>query len=123
MAVKNQVYGTSTVAWTAYNLLAIKATPTLSDELFEEVKKIQLPLCDRELFDKALKVLVGDKKYIHGRNGYYWLKDQQRRMLSSRDRNDAEMNQETGEIEGGWEGWTVIDSKRGPLAITEVVQV
>jgi hypothetical protein len=122
MAIKIDEYGTSSIAFTAYNLLALKAKPTSSDELFDDVRQIQHPLCDRKLFDRAMKVLVKEKRFIHGRDGYYWLKDQERRRVASRNLNDATINQETGEREGGWEGWTVIDNVKGPMAISEAIK-
>jgi hypothetical protein len=122
MTVPTQKYAASTVAMTAYNLVRLKNKPTTADELFDDVRQIQHPLCDRKLFDQAMKVLVEDKGFIHGRDGFYWLKDQKRRQVVSRNITDAEIDEKTGEIRGGWEGWTVLDNARGPLAITEVVK-
>jgi hypothetical protein len=91
MTVPTQKYAASTVAMTAYNLVRLKNKPTTADELFDDVRQIQHPLCDRKLFDQAMKVLVEDKGFIHGRDGFYWLKDQKRRQVVSRNITDAEI--------------------------------
>jgi hypothetical protein len=122
MTVRIDEYGTSSIAFTAYNLLALKAKPTSSDELFEDVKTVQHPLCTLDLFKRAMDVLVKDKKYIHGRDGFYWLKDQKRRQVVSRNITDSEIDEKTGEIKGGWEGWTVIDNVKGPMSISEAIK-
>lgn len=113
-------YGASTVAMSIYNLLALKGRPTEGAELLADLSALQLPELAAELFTRALAQAVS-RGLVRGREGRYWIKDPRRRRITTRDRSDAEVDEATGQVNGGWGGWYVEDP-HGPQPIEEVIR-
>ena len=115
-------YGESTVALSAYNLLALANRPMSTGEIAEELRKAQHPLAADDLFTRAVDGLVS-RGFVNVRDGLVWSKDRKRRIIRRRKRDDVTVDSETGRINGGWTGWTIDDPTDGPVAIEEVKNV
>lgn len=115
------LYGTSTVAITLYNFVASSRTPLEpSESLFGAIKHIQLPGLDEATFKEAYDILT-QKGLLKIMAGRLVVADQRCRVIIGRNRDDASMNEETGRISGGWNGWLVHDPVRGLIPFKEAV--
>ncbi len=121
--VKKQVelYGTSTIAFSLYNLLALRGEASSVDEMLDDLEMIQHPLLELPQLNRALDRLEEKKLVIRDGDDYRVI-DRRRRVIVERDLLDAAVDPETGELVGGWNGWMVRDPRRGLVPIEEVVR-
>lgn len=86
----------STVAWTAYNTLAVYFDgPTTIEELHSVIGERWSPDLEIEELDVALDELISRLQLVVKTNGMYDTADPTRRAAISRDRSDPE----------GWFNW------------------
>lgn len=111
-------YALSTVAMSIYNLLANYGVLNL-DRIVHLVNQ-QLPGIKIEHVNDAIYKLK-NRVWIVGNNNGFKLFDDQRRPVLSRNREDCYMDNETGEIIGGWSDWLVRDPNGLLRRIEEVV--
>ena len=115
---KQQACGTSTIAMTAYNIIAQSLEPLPPEVILTIGKAKAHPDLKEDQLKEALNRLV-DMKYVNEKNGGYSGKDPKRRIIVERDRSDAWIDEETGEITGGWNDWMAKDNERGLIPIKE----
>lgn len=121
------LYADSTVAMTAYNLLALTGGSTL-DDLLDSVRTMAHPELDLEQLRRAVAELVMRKLAVkapansaNGARMLYSIVDAKRRLVVGRNRADM-VEEDDGSISGGWGFW-VVRSVNGLLAsIKEVAQ-
>lgn len=121
MMKSQKPYGSSTVAMTLYNLLAIKGRPADLVELLDECRRSHLPEADMEIAQDAAAGLL-DRGRVNSEGGLFWLKDPQRRFITHRDRSDADQVDKHGNSLGGWNGWLVSSHGGAPVQLDEVTQ-
>lgn len=100
------MYAPSTVAMTAYNLIASARKPMAPDALFSMCEQVQLPKLTKDIFDMGMNGLIarGRAKMVKGEVA---ITDPQNRVIKERDRSDAFDTDEDGIPTGGWNGWLV----------------
>lgn len=118
--VRQEPYGASTVALSAYNLLALANRPMSVSEIAEELRKAQHPLASDDLFARAVAGLV-ERGFVHEGHGLVWSKDRRRRIVRRRNRTDVSVDAETGRVDGGWTGWLIDDPSDGPVLVEEAI--
>jgi hypothetical protein len=109
-------YATSTVAMSIYNWIAVNGRLVHAADCYLELARGQLPGLERESFDKALDELVHRKLLV---GDILDVIDERRLIFIARDRSDAEVDEETGEITGGWNGWVPYDRILGACVLRE----
>ncbi len=121
--MKKQVepYGTSTIAFSLYNLLALRGEASSVDEMLDDLKMIQHPLLELPQLSRALDRLE-EKKLVVRDGAVYRIADKRRRVIVERDLSDAAVDPETGELVGGWNDWMMRDPRRGLIPIEEVLR-
>ena len=120
--IKQDAYGESTIAMSVYNLACQTGRPVSFDELYSLLKKDFLYTdLTEDLLERSIKELVSRKRIIQ-REGHLISIDQKRRQVILRDKSDVFVDEETGIVHGGWEGWILEDPRRGYISINEVVK-
>ena len=115
----------STVALTAYNILAVTNGAMTAQALHRQAEQAQLKGLEQEQMDRALNELFRlGRVMVH--DGLYACPDKRRRVVVTRLRNDVGED-EDGNITGGWQGWRVralVPEKANPdtLPLDEVLQ-
>lgn len=114
------MYAPSTVAMTAYNLIALAKQPLHVEALEQKAREIQLPGLPRIEFGMGIGGLIsrGRVKVLDGE--MIDLVDSKYRLVKSRDRSDAYEVDEDGLPIGGWNGW-LLQCCNGPLVPLEEV--
>ena len=116
------LYATSTVAMSIYNFVAGSRTPIEpSQDLYEAIKHIQHPGLDEATFREAYKTMI-ERRLLRVLAGCLVVADPRRRLVIGRDREDAKVDEKTGRISGGWNGWLAHDPVRGPIPFKEAVK-
>ena len=118
--MKKELYATSTIAFSIYNLIAVQRGVGKREELLKKLKTIQHPEIEKEHFDSAVSELL-NRKYIVDRDGILMLIDPSFRTIVSRNLSDGKVH-EDGTITGGWNGWLLSDRLLGTIKIEEVIQ-
>ncbi|MCP4674328.1 MAG: hypothetical protein GY854_02180 [Deltaproteobacteria bacterium] len=116
-----ELYATSTVAISVYNLLTITGDAITLKEIHRRLESQQHPGLDIDQLSAAVIELV-HCKLLQADGDKYCGIDLKRRTIAVRDRSDGAINPETGECEGGWHGWMVRDPQRGFVPIEETVR-
>ena len=106
--MSEKLYGTSTVAMSAYNLVAASGRPVQLSEVFERVRDIQLRGLTQKHFDAAVKGLLKRKLVAKRRGGLLDVLDPRNRIVGQRDQSDGDYDAK-GRVVGGWNGWLVMD--------------
>jgi len=115
------MYALSTIAMTAYNLLAL-AGGTMADEaLRQRCQGVQLPGLDAGSFIEAL-VEMAAKGWVDYDRGSKQvdLKDPHCRLVKYRDRSDGGYDDDGNPV-GGWGGWRVQCRRQGMISIDDVI--
>jgi hypothetical protein len=102
-----------------YNWIAVNGKMTRSEDCWGELSNGQLPELEWELFDMAVDELVLRKLLIGDVQNGYEVTDERRQIFIARDRSDARLDAETGEITGGWNGWVPYDKGLGACVLRE----
>lgn len=110
-----QGLATSTVAMSAYNMLAISPQPFTAGQLYSAVCKAHGIQFDQKQFIEALQGLVSRsylkiKRAEEKKHDTFELVDPAKRRVRWRDR--------TGD---GWENW-MVESPRGPQPLVKIVR-
>lgn len=90
-------------------------------QIFTAITEKQHPELKKSQLKEALSKLV-DLRLIVSKAKKYQSRDPRRRMVVRRDRGDASIDPETGQIKGGWNGWMVRDGRRGLVSVYEVTR-
>lgn len=106
------LYATSTIAMSILSLLAVRRCALPAGALYIEIKPHH-PGLERYLVDRALKRLLERRLIVKSGIGYRCTRSDQP-VIVARDRSDFTTNHETGEQEGGWNGW-VSPSRKAPV--------
>jgi hypothetical protein len=111
----------STIAMSVYNYTA-RSGRFITDDRLEEVRdylaRLQHPELDIETVRNAVAQLVERKLLVNSPNGFD-VADHERRIVVGRNREDVSV-EDDGTIQGGWDGWRVLDLMRGQVPMTEV---
>jgi hypothetical protein len=112
-------YATSTVAMSIYNWIAVNGRMVRDADCLSALSLGQLPGLGRDLFDLAVTELILRKLLTGDEKTGYDIVDERRQIFISRDRSDADIDEETGEITGGWNGWVPYDRTLGACVLRE----
>jgi hypothetical protein len=113
---------TSTVAMSAYNLVAVAGRPLTEVEIRERLASSQHPGLGIERTREAVNALVSRHLMRLAGDGAFDIVDPLRRVVVGRDRSDAEVLDD-GTVTGGWNGWRVRErSARAAVPIEEVLR-
>lgn len=116
----SQLYAISTIAMSAYNVLAVSGEIMTATQIKEALKQ-QHPGLEilqlREALDKLVKLHL-----IIRRKRAYQSRDVQRRPIIMRDKSDVQIDPDTGEVKGGWNNWMVKDQNCGLVSVFEVTR-
>lgn len=104
-----ELYAPSTVAMTAYNVLAIKGEVVSMSNLFVEIEQ-HLPGLKKSMLSNALAEIKKRGLVKSCRKGFEII-DRKRRPIISRDINGD-----------GWDSWMIMDAQRGSIPIEEVLR-
>ena len=121
----SQDFADSTVAMTAYNILAVTSGAMTARALHKHATQAQLNGLEQEQMDRALAELeVLGRVLVQG--DLYTCADEKRRVVVTRKRDDVGEDAD-GNVTGGWQGWRVralIPDKANPdtLPLDEVLQ-
>lgn len=100
-----ELHAVSTVALSIYNLLALGGGKTVQDA-FQLLSVGPHPGLDRVCMDNAVKGLLA-RRWLELEDGVLYLRAQDRRPVLVRYRGDWRIDDNTGEVTGGWTGWLV----------------
>lgn len=114
----SDLYAQSTIAMTAYNVLATELRPSKVSDIHTGVIK-QHPGLEMEDTEAALDELFDRGFITYDDMLGYDLLDEQRRVVVARDRSDGAIDDD-GKPIGGWNKWMVKDGKNGLLLLSEV---
>lgn len=105
---RRQSIGASTVAITAYNILAVVRAKLTLKQLYERCCTMAHPDLDRELFDEAIAGLK--KRNLVTGKVKLGCADSKGRIVKTRNRDDWKITAKG--VGGGWTGWMVKDGDR-----------
>jgi len=118
---KQDAYGESTIAISVYNLACLVGRPVDFDELFSLLTTdFNYNELTEDLLQRSIDGLL-KRKLILKRGELLYSIDTKRRRIVGRNRDDAFVDDQTGVVLGGWEGWVLSDPKRGRISIDEVI--
>jgi len=106
---------TSTVAFTAYNVLALAGGPRTLEQI-----SLIAPRGVVEHLRAALDEMVRRGWLSSSDAGEYDLRDAKRRLVRARDRSDGVVKSD-GSVTGGWGRWVVQCKQRGLLTIEQAI--
>jgi hypothetical protein len=99
------IYADSTIAMSAYNVLAEQGGCANKDSIFATLLRRAHEDLGREQFERAFSRLR-DKNLIVERDGRWKVADVRRQLIKSRNREDM-IETADGTIVGGWDDWAV----------------
>jgi len=117
----SQLYATSTIAISAYNILARLGAEMSAKQIHEELVQTQHPGLKMGQLRTALRKLA-QLYLISASNGVFKTRDPRRRVITHRDKSDACIDAKTGEVKGGWNGWMLQDAEKGNVSVFEVAR-
>ena len=118
----SQEIAISTVAMTVYNLIALRGRVESRSELLPVARTHLHGSLGEAQLDAAIDGLLSRKRIQEGEAGLM-LFDRRRRQVVARDRSDVQIDEETGEVSGGWNGWTLKDDQfGGRIQLDEVLR-
>lgn len=112
-------YAESTVAMTAYNLLAMATGPIERSSLLCRVRDVAMPGLEEQQFNSAIAKAMS-RGYLHSIPGGIDVVDTKRRLVRSRDRSDVRVV--GGEVLGGWERWIVQCRQQGLITLQQAIE-
>lgn len=118
-----KLYATSTIAMSAYNVLAACGDPMTATQILDALS-LQHPGLEISQLLTALARLVKLNLIIRRKKAYQSI-DVQRRVVLKRDHTDAKIDPKTGNVKGGWNGWLIGrlgSPKKTWVSIFEVVR-
>lgn len=107
--MNDELYATSTVAMSAYNMLAVQGRPFTTKAIFNYLSSEPHPGLKKTQVKQGLAELKKLGLVRSSREGFQ-INDPKRRLCVSRDRSGD-----------GWDGWKVRDLQRGLIPIEEVL--
>jgi hypothetical protein len=117
-----ELHAVSTVAVSAYNLVAVAGKPLKATEIRERLASSQHVGLSIERTREALNGLVGRKLMRLAGDEAFDVVDPKRRVVVGRDRSDAQVLDD-GAVTGGWNGWRVRErATRSAVPIEEVLR-
>lgn len=106
----------STVAFTAYNVLALAGGPRTAEQMLNVVPRGAAAYTEQALDEMVLRGwLTCDDQ------DRYDLRDKKRRLVRLRDRGDAKVDGATGRVAGGWGRWIVQCRDKGLMTLEAAI--
>ena len=119
--VAREVYGDSTIAMSAHNLLIVTGGPLQPASIIEQLRRLQHPTLRPAQLDRALGRLV-ELGLVSVTDLGYAATDRMRRLIVARCLDDVVENDD-GTVNGGWTGWMRREPNGGvsPVFTTKVI--